>query len=51
LNRDPGKPVDPKVDEFLHFILSQEGQEEVQREGRYMPLTGEMVKAQLKKLE
>ncbi len=51
LNRDPGKPVDPKVDEFLHFILSQEGQDEVQREGRYMPLTGEMVRAQLKKLE
>jgi phosphate transport system substrate-binding protein len=50
-NRDPGQPVDPKVDEFMHFILSQEGQQEVQREGRYMPLTGEMVKAQLKKLE
>ncbi len=50
-NREPGKPVDPKVDEFTHFILSQEGQEQVQREGRYMPLTAEMVKAQLKKLE
>lgn len=50
-NREPGKAVDPKVDEFLHFILSREGQEEVQREGRYMPLTAEVVKAQLKKLE
>ncbi len=50
-NRDPGKPVDPKVDEFMHFILSQEGQECVQREGRYMPLTAEVLKAQLKKLE
>jgi len=49
-NRDPGKPVEPKVDEFLHFILSQEGQDCVQREGRYIPLTAEVVQAQLKKL-
>ena len=33
------------------IILSQEGQEQVQREGRYMPLTAEVVKAQLQKLE
>lgn len=50
LNRDPGKPVEPKVDEFLHFILSQEGQDCVQREGRYIPLTAAVVQAQLKKL-
>ncbi|MDB6127640.1 MAG: hypothetical protein JWM35_1536 [Verrucomicrobia bacterium] len=51
LNRNPGEPVDPKVDEFLHYILSQEGQDCVQREGRYLPLTGDIVNAQLKKLE
>jgi len=51
LNRDPGKPVEPKVNEFLHFILSQEGQECVEREGRYLPLTGDVVREQLKKLE
>src|SRR5258708_2622316 len=51
INREPGKPVDAKVEEFLRFILSQEGQEQVQREGRYMPLTGAMVKEQLKKLD
>lgn len=50
-NREPGKPVDPKVDEWLRFILSQEGQDCVQREGRYLPLTGDNVRAQLKKLE
>ena len=50
-NREPGKPVDPKVDEWLRFILSQEGQECVQREGRYLPLMGDNVRAQLKKLE
>jgi phosphate transport system substrate-binding protein len=51
INREPGKPVDAKVDEFLHFVLSQEGQECVQREGRYIPLTADIVAAQLKKLE
>jgi phosphate transport system substrate-binding protein len=51
LDRKPGRPVDPKVDEFLHFILSQEGQDCVQREGRYLPLTAGIVRDQLKKLE
>jgi phosphate transport system substrate-binding protein len=51
LNREPGKPVDPKVNEFLHFVLSQEGQEWVQREGRYIPLTAEMVRIERRKLE
>ena len=50
-NREAGKPVDSKVEEFLRFILSQEGQDCVQREGRYLPLTAEVVKAQLKKLD
>ena len=50
-NHPPGQPTDPKVDEFLRFILSQEGQQCVQREGRYIPLTADMVQAQLKKLE
>ena len=50
-NRDPGKPIDPKVEEFVRFVMSQEGQEEVQREGRYMPLTASMVREELKKLD
>jgi len=50
-NKAPGKAMDPKVDEFLHFILSREGQEEVQHEGRYTPLTAEVVKAMRAKLE
>ena len=51
INRTPGQPVDPKADEWLRFVLSQEGQECVQREGRYLPLTGDVVRAQLKKLD
>lgn len=50
-DHEPGKAIDPKVEEFMRFILSQEGQEQVQREGRYLPLTAEMVREQLKKLD
>jgi len=50
-NKAPGRAMDPKVEEFLHFVLSQEGQQEIQREGRYTPLTAEVVRAQLAKLE
>jgi phosphate transport system substrate-binding protein len=50
LDRAPGKSADPRVEEFLRFVLSQEGQEQVQREGRYLPLTAEIAKAQLAKL-
>ena len=47
----PGQKMDPMVKEFLRFILSQEGQVEVQRDGKYLPLTAAMVREQLKKLE
>ena len=51
INRASGKPIDPITYEFLRFVLSQEGQDCVQREGRYLPLTGKIVQEQLKKLE
>jgi phosphate transport system substrate-binding protein len=51
LDHEPGKPVDPKVKEFLRFVLSREGQEEVQHEARYIPLTAQMVREELKKLD
>ena len=47
----PGTKMDPKVKEFLRFILSQEGQELVQRDGKYLPLTAEAAREELKKLE
>jgi len=50
-DRVPGKPIDPKVLEFLRFVLSQDGQAEVMRDGKYLPLTAEVANAQLKKLE
>ena len=50
-DRDQGKPMNPAVLEFLRFVLSQEGQAEVMRDGKYLPLTAEVANAQLKKLE
>lgn len=50
-NKAPGQPMEPKVEEFLRFVLSQQGQEQVQREGRYVPLTAEVVRAQLAKID
>lgn len=50
-NRDPGKPVDPRIAEFLRFVLSQQGQALIEREGRFLPLTAQMAQAQLAKLQ
>jgi len=43
--------IDPKLKEFLRYILSRQGQMDVAREGNYLPLTPELVREQLKKLE
>ncbi|HZZ92174.1 MAG TPA: substrate-binding domain-containing protein [Usitatibacter sp.] len=47
----PGNRMDPMTREFLKFVLSQEGQAEVMRDGKYLPLTAEVVREQLKKLD
>ena len=46
----PNKPLDQNLKEFLTFVLSKEGQEIVAKDG-YLPLTGSIVKKQLKILE
>jgi len=51
LNRKPGQPVDPKLKEFLRYTLSREGQAEVMRDGKFLPLTADLVREQLRKLE
>jgi ABC-type nitrate/sulfonate/bicarbonate transport system substrate-binding protein/ABC-type phosphate transport system substrate-binding protein len=42
--------VDPKVQEFLRYILSRQGQQDVEREGSYAPLPAAVVREQLRKL-
>ena len=42
VNQPPNKPADPLVKQFLAFVLSQEGQTIVVKDG-YLPLTAKMV--------
>lgn len=51
LDREPGKPVDPKLREFLRYILSRQGQEAIERDGKFLPLTREAVETERKKLD
>jgi phosphate transport system substrate-binding protein len=51
LNRAPGKPLDPKLKEFLRYVLSRQGQETVARNCSYLPLTAPVVRDELRKLE
>ena len=51
LNRVPGQAIDPKLKEFLRFILSRQGQERLMAHGGYLPLTAAMVASQRRQLE
>jgi len=51
LNRKPGSAIDPKLKEFLSYILSRDGQDIVARDGGYLPLTAAAAREQLEKLE
>src|SRR5215813_186973 len=51
VNRAPNQPLDPKVKEFLRYVLSAEGQQAVKREGDFLPLSETVVPEQLKNLE
>jgi phosphate transport system substrate-binding protein len=47
----PGGSIDPKVREFLRYLLSREGQQAVVADGRYLPLAPAVVAAELRKLD
>ena len=51
VNRVPGKPLDPKVREFLRYILSRDGMDAVVRDGAFLPLNANAVREQLKGIE
>ena len=51
LNKAPGRPIEPKVQEFVRYILSREGQEDIIRTGMYNPLTPDVDDEEAKKLE
>jgi len=51
LDRAPGKPVSPRIREFMAYILSREGQQDVVDDGMYLPLTAEFAREQREKLK
>jgi phosphate transport system substrate-binding protein len=50
VNKAPNRPLDPLVREFLRFVLSQQGQLVVVKDG-YIPLPAKVVAEELRKLE
>jgi len=50
VNREPGKPMDPLIKQFLRFVLSRQGQEAVIKDG-YLPLPQQVLEEELKKLD
>lgn len=50
-DRKAGEPVDPKIREFVRFVLSKEGQELVEKDGKYLPIDAETAKEGLKQLK
>jgi len=51
MNKAPDRPLDPKVREFVRYVLSRQGQAQVMRDGKYLPLTAEAAKEQLRALD
>jgi phosphate transport system substrate-binding protein len=51
LNRAPKQPLDPRLKEFLRFVLSRDGQNIVAQDGNYLPLPANVVREQLTKLQ
>ncbi len=51
VNRTPGQPVDPKVAEFLRYILSRDGMAAVVRDQAFLPLNADAIRAELGKIE
>lgn len=50
VNRPPGRPLDPKVRDFLRFVISAAGQQVITETGGYLPLATDAVARELAKL-
>jgi phosphate transport system substrate-binding protein len=51
VNRRPGQPLDPNVQEFLRIVLSRQGQAAVAQRSAFLPLPPRIVREELAKLE
>jgi phosphate transport system substrate-binding protein len=50
VDKSPDSPLDPRVKEFLLFILSRDGMEAVVRDGAYIPLNATQIGVERSKL-
>lgn len=50
VNQRPGQPLDPKVRDFLRYVLGAAGRQITAHDGGYLPLTPELAQEQLAKL-
>ncbi|HVC02226.1 MAG TPA: substrate-binding domain-containing protein [Steroidobacteraceae bacterium] len=51
VNKAPGRPLDPKVREFIRFVLSREGQQIIDKQGVYSALPESDIAKQLQKID
>jgi phosphate transport system substrate-binding protein len=51
VNRAPGKPLDPRLSEFIRFILSRDGQQLVLDDGLFIPLSAELADRSRRQIE
>ena len=49
VNHDPRTPLDPMRAEFLKFVFSKQGQEQVVKDG-YLPISAKMAQGELAKV-
>jgi len=50
VNKAPNQPLDPLVREFVTYVLSQEGQRTVVKDG-YLPLSAEIAQEELARIQ
>jgi phosphate transport system substrate-binding protein len=51
VDRAPGKPLDPRVEAFLRYVLSPEGQQAVIEDGGYTALPPALAQSEARKLD
>jgi phosphate transport system substrate-binding protein len=51
VNRAPGQAMEPKLKEYLRYILSAQGQDAIARDGGYLALSPQLAEQERRKLE
>lgn len=51
INREPGTPVEPRIREFILYILSRQGMQAVADDGAYTPINEHVAEAERHKLD